>query len=75
VITNHSEAVAAEQFRFICDSSAIGLMYEGEPVDILPGADMRWGLTVFAQSPLHLKLTMRWEEDGELHERAQTIAL
>jgi hypothetical protein len=64
VIENKSK-VRAEQFRFVCDTAVIGLLYDGEPVDLLPDSEMRWGITVFAQSPSHLTLTMRWQEDGK----------
>jgi hypothetical protein len=75
VIENKSKSVRAEQFRFICDTTAIELFYDGEPVDLLPDSEMHWGITVFAQSPSHLKLTMRWQEGDEPQEETQTIAL
>jgi hypothetical protein len=75
VIENKSSDVAAEQFRFACDTTAVGLLYDGEPVDLLPDSEMRWGIEVFAQSPPHLTLTMQWREDDKPQEQTQTIAL
>jgi hypothetical protein len=86
VIENKSKSVTAQQFRFVFEGvwpagfgaggpTAIDLMYDGEPFDLLPDSDMSWGLGVFAQSPPQLKVTMRWLEGDEPHEIIQTIPL
>jgi hypothetical protein len=84
VITNKSKSVTAEKFRFIFEGvwpaafgaggpTAVDLMYDGEPFDLLPDSDMSWRLGVFGQSPPQLKLTMRWTEGDDLQEIVQTI--
>jgi hypothetical protein len=75
VIENKSSDMIAEQFVFVCDTSAIALSYDGEPLDLLPDAKMSWRLDVFAQSPPQLTLTMQWKEGDEPQEQTQTISL
>lgn len=87
VIKNHSESVNAEQFRFICEGvwprgfegfsrkTGVDLVYDGQPFDLLADSDRSWSMSVFAQSPPELKVTMRWMEGDESQEVSQNISL
>jgi hypothetical protein len=87
VVGNRSGSVTAEQFWFdvagvwpaswgdMGDDEPVHLMYEREPIDLLPDSQMEWPMMVFGQSPPQLKLTMHWQEDDEPREETQIVAL
>ncbi len=89
VIVNRSPTVTAEQLRYTVagvwpatwgdvddgDSEPVHLLYDGQPIDLLPASDMSWSMMVFGQSPPQLKVTMNWVEGDDPHEVSQTIAL
>jgi hypothetical protein len=77
VIQNRSTSATAEQFKFILEDGARGvlLFYDRKPIDLLPDSDMRWALNIFLGSGPQLRLTMRWMEDGEPQEVTQFVAL
>lgn len=87
VVENRSNSVTAEQFWFdiagvwpaswgdMGDDEPVHLMYEREPIDLLPDSQMDWPMMVFGQSPPQVKLTMHWQEDDEPREEIQIVAL
>lgn len=87
VVENRSNSVTAQQFWFdiagvwpaswgdMGDDEPVHLMYEREPIDLLPDSQVDWPMMVFGQSPPQLKVTMHWQEDDEPREETQIVAL